>query len=101
MLFSFPQKAQSHVDWVVDMYTNPFISDDNQKLHVTWIYQQYKFNTALDKLNTSLSIVKPNSDIDIKLGFSKHSSPGNTNLMLLIKYATSEEDFLKLKVILV
>ncbi|BES90627.1 Domain of Unknown Function (DUF1081) [Nesidiocoris tenuis] len=83
-------KAQSHVDWVVDMYTNPFIEDDTKKLRVTLVYQQYEA-FSLNKLNTSLAIRKPNSDIDIKIGFSKHQTPVNTNLMLLIRYATKKE----------
>ncbi|CAH1394070.1 unnamed protein product [Nezara viridula] len=84
------QKAQSHVDCRLNMLTNPYIKDDKQKLRVRWDLQQFKA-FAINKLNTSLEIIKPNSGIDIKLGFIKQNTPNNSTSKVIVRYATGKE----------
>ncbi|XP_073994094.1 apolipoprotein lipid transfer particle isoform X2 [Rhodnius prolixus] len=83
------RKAQNHVDYHLGMVT---IANDNDTgtLHLNLAYEQYKA-FSLNKVNTSLSVFKPSSDIDIKLGFIKQETSNNISAIILVKYATGKE----------
>lgn len=67
------------------------IANDNDTgtLHLNLAYEQYKA-FSLNKVNTSLSVFKPSSDIDIKLGFIKQETSNNISAIILVKYATGK-----------
>lgn len=84
------QRAQGHVDCSVDIFTNPFARDENEKLHIKLLFAYLKTYVG-SKANMLVSVTKKAYDIDLKLSLNYTLSAGSLVTNGVVRYAPGKE----------
>ncbi|XP_024085563.1 apolipophorins [Cimex lectularius] len=90
------QKAHNHVDCFIEVTSDPSVAKEDELLMVLHYQKLNVF--SFSKMNISTSIVKPSSEINVKLQFSQTASPSNSSKEVIVQYATGKSLIINLDV---